>query len=166
MSNLVLSTAGILLVVLPTVAYGGVSILRLVYLKRSDYMKNELRQKFWRAGHAHAGVFLILSLAALPYLDAAQLSTGLKSLVTWLVPGAAILIPAAFFLFRRRARRAKAQRAYQPRLCGVCFPRGRARSAWRRLIFGALDSAPRSPPLAQNERPNLLQESGSGVKTG
>ena len=97
MSNLVLSTAGILLVVLPTVAYGGVSILRLVYLKRSDYMKNELRQKFWRAGHAHAGVFLILSLAALPYLDAAQLSTGLKSLVTWLVPGAAILIPAAFF---------------------------------------------------------------------
>ena len=60
-------------------------------------MKNELRQKFWRAGHAHAGVFLILSLAALPYLDAAQLSTGLKSLVTWLVPGAAILVPAAFF---------------------------------------------------------------------
>ncbi len=97
MSDLVLSTAGVLLVVLPTVAYGGVSILRLVYIKRSDYMKNELRQKFWRAGHAHAGVFLILSLAALPYLDAAQLSTGLKSLVTWLVPGAAILIPAAFF---------------------------------------------------------------------
>ena len=97
MSNLVLNTAGVLLVVLPTVAYGGVSILRLVFIKRSDYMKNELRQRFWRAGHAHAGVFLILSLAALPYLDAAQLSAGLKVLVTWLVPGAAILIPAAFF---------------------------------------------------------------------
>ena len=97
MSNLVLSTAGVLLVILPTVAYGGVSILRLVYLKRSDYMKNELRQRFWRAGHAHAGVFLILSLAALPYLDAAGLSSGLKTLITWLIPGAAILVPAAFF---------------------------------------------------------------------
>ncbi|CAN5851857.1 hypothetical protein BH24DEI2_BH24DEI2_04390 [soil metagenome] len=97
MSTLVISTAAILLVVLPTVAYGGVSILRLVYIKRSDYMQNDLRRRFWRAGHAHAGVFLILSLVALLYLDAAQLSTGLKSLITWLIPGAAILVPAAFF---------------------------------------------------------------------
>ena len=97
MSALVINTAAILLVVLPTVAYGGVSILRLVYIKRSDYMNNELRRKFWRAGHAHAGVLLILSLVALLYLDAAQLSVGLKTLVTWLIPGAAILVPAAFF---------------------------------------------------------------------
>ena len=139
MSDLVLSTAGVLLVVLPTVAYGGVSILRLVYIKRSDYMKNELRQKFWRAGHAHAGVFLILSLAALPYLDAAQLSTGLKSLVSVACPRRGHPHTRRLFLFRRRARRAKAQRAYQPRLCGVCLPRDRARSAWRRVVFGALE---------------------------
>ncbi len=97
MSDLTLKTAGVLLVILPTVAWGGVSILRLVFITRRGYMKNELRQRFWRAGHAHAGIFLILSLVALLYLDAAHLSDGLKALVAWLIPAAAILVPAAFF---------------------------------------------------------------------
>jgi hypothetical protein len=48
--------AGILLIVLPTVMFGGVSILSLL-VADPTYMQNPLRQDLWRAGHAHAGVW-------------------------------------------------------------------------------------------------------------
>jgi hypothetical protein len=88
--------AGILLIVLPTVMFGGVSILRLL-IGDSAYMQNPLRQDLWRAGHAHAGVLLILSLVALRYVDDARLSRPLKGFVRFSIPSAAILLPAAFF---------------------------------------------------------------------
>jgi hypothetical protein len=56
--------AGLLLVVLPTVMVGGVSLLTLL-VGEPAYMRNPLRQDLWRAGHAHAGVLLVLSLAIL-----------------------------------------------------------------------------------------------------
>jgi hypothetical protein len=90
--------AGILLVVLPTVIFGGVSVLSLLISPQSGYMNNPLRQDLWRAGHAHAGVFLILSLVALRYVDEAILSIAAKNFVRWAIPSAAILVPIAFFL--------------------------------------------------------------------
>ena len=98
MSELSLRTAGTLLVILPTVAFGGVSILFLWISIRSDYMRNPLRSHLWAAGHAHAGVLLILSLVALLYVDTAALSDGLKALVRSAIPLSAIFIPAGFFL--------------------------------------------------------------------
>ncbi len=89
--------AGLLLLVLPTVMYGGVSILGLL-IKDSAYMQNPLRQDLWRAGHAHAGVLLVLSLVVLRYVDEAGLSARLKSFVRLAIPSAAILLPSAFFL--------------------------------------------------------------------
>jgi hypothetical protein len=89
--------AGILLLILPGVMYGGVSILRLL-IGDPTYMENPLRQDLWRAGHAHAGVWLILALVALRYVDEANLSDALKWLVRGAIPAAAILVPAAFFL--------------------------------------------------------------------
>jgi hypothetical protein len=89
--------AGILLIVLPTVMIGGVSILSLI-IGDPTYMENPLRQDLWRAGHAHAGVWLILALVALRYVDEANLSNVMKWLVRGSIPIAAILVPAAFFL--------------------------------------------------------------------
>jgi hypothetical protein len=89
--------AGLLLVILPTVMIGGVSILTLL-ITEPAYMANPLRQDLWRAGHAHAGVFLVLSLVALRYVDDAALGARLKWFVRLSIPSAAILIPAAFFL--------------------------------------------------------------------
>jgi hypothetical protein len=89
--------AGILLILLPTVAFGGVSILRML-ISDPAYMENELRQDLWRAGHAHAGVLLLLSLVALRYVDEANLSGRAKSFVRSSIPSAAILLPVAFFL--------------------------------------------------------------------
>lgn len=61
-------------------------------------MKNALRQDLWRAGHAHAGVLLVLSLVVLRYVDEAALSNRLKAVVRYATPVSAILLPAAFFL--------------------------------------------------------------------
>jgi hypothetical protein len=89
--------AGILLIVLPTVMVGGVSILSLL-IGDPKYMENPLRQDLWRAGHAHAGVWLILALVALRYVDEANLSNAMKWFVRGSIPVAAILVPTAFFL--------------------------------------------------------------------
>jgi hypothetical protein len=89
--------AGILLIVLPTVMFGGVSILSHL-VGDPTYMQNPLRQDLWRAGHAHAGVWLILALVALRYVDEANLSNAMKWFVRGSIPIAAILVPAAFFL--------------------------------------------------------------------
>ena len=56
------------------------------------------RQDLWRAGHAHAGVLLILSLLVLRYVDETNLSESLKQFVRTGTPTTAILIPASFFL--------------------------------------------------------------------
>ena len=90
-------TAGVLLIVLPAVVYGGTSILSLL-VGDPDYAENQLRQDLWRAGHAHAGVLLILSLVTLRYVDEANLPGWLKSMARHSIPAAAVLLPAAFFL--------------------------------------------------------------------
>jgi len=89
--------AGILLIVLPTVEIGGASILSLL-IGDPQYAQNDLRQDLWRAGHAHAGVWLVLSLVALRYVDEATLSEGMRWVVRLAFPAAALLMPLAFFL--------------------------------------------------------------------
>jgi uncharacterized membrane protein len=89
--------AGILLILIPTVAFGGTSLLTLL-INDPRYTENALRQDLWRAGHAHAGVLLILALVTLRYVDEATLSERMKHVVRHAIPAAAILLPAAFFL--------------------------------------------------------------------
>ncbi len=89
--------AGILLILIPTVAFGGTSLLTLL-INDPRYTENALRQDLWRAGHAHAGVMLILALVTLRYVDEATLSERMKHVVRHAIPAAAILLPAAFFL--------------------------------------------------------------------
>ena len=90
--------AGILLVVIPTVMYGGLTLLMMLVTNTPGYNDNPLRHDMWRAGHAHAGVYLVLSLVMLRYVDEALLSPFWKWLARAGAPIAAILIPAAFFL--------------------------------------------------------------------
>ena len=89
--------AGIVRVVVPTVEIGGASILSLL-IGDPTYAQNDLRQDFWRAGHAHAGVWLVLALVALRYVDEATLSERMRWVVRLAFPAAAILMPLAFFL--------------------------------------------------------------------
>lgn len=90
--------AGIVLVTVPTVMFGGLTLLSHLVGRVPGYADNPLRQDLWRAGHAHAGVYLILSLVLLRYVDEAALSPPWKWVARLAAPVAAILVPAAFFL--------------------------------------------------------------------
>jgi hypothetical protein len=88
---------GIILVTVPSIQYGGYFLLKSLIDKTSGYMENPLRQNFFRAGHAHAGVIVILSLICQILADAAALPPSLLWVARIAVPLAAILIPAGFF---------------------------------------------------------------------
>jgi len=53
--------SGIILITVPTIQYGSYFLLSSLMNKTRGYMDNPLRQNFFRAGHAHAGVIVILS---------------------------------------------------------------------------------------------------------
>lgn len=90
--------SGIILITVPTIQYGGYFLLTSLMNKSSGYMDNPLRQNFFRAGHAHAGVIVILSLVCQVLADAALLPGSAVWLVRIGVPLAAILISMGFFL--------------------------------------------------------------------
>lgn len=62
------------------------------------YGASPLHQDLWRAGHAHAALFLLLALACLPYIDAAALSERARWFARIAISSASITFPAAFFL--------------------------------------------------------------------
>jgi hypothetical protein len=88
---------GIILVTVPSIQYGGYFLLTSLIDKTSGYMENPLRQNFFRAGHAHAGVIVILSLVCQILADAAALPPSLLWVARVAGPLAAILISAGFF---------------------------------------------------------------------
>jgi hypothetical protein len=90
--------AGAILITIPTIQYGGYFLLTSLTNRGSGYMNNALRQNFFRAGHAHAGVFVILSLVCQILADSATLSMPWLWVARAGVPAAAILLPAGFFL--------------------------------------------------------------------
>ncbi len=94
-STATLTTAGILLLTVVLVESGGYYMLSLV---RGRAKATPFQITFSRAGHAHAGVLVILSLVALLYADVASLEEPLRSLARGGIPLAAILMPTGFFL--------------------------------------------------------------------
>jgi hypothetical protein len=89
--------SGITLIVVPTIQYGGYFLLTSLMNKNNGYMDNPLRQNFFRAGHAHAGVIVLFSLVCQMLADSATLPISLLWFVRVGVPLAAILISAGFF---------------------------------------------------------------------
>lgn len=87
--------AAILLFLLVTVESGGAYLVSVV---RGRAPVTEFQRSFQRAGHAHAGALLILSLVGLLYVDAG----GIDGWHGWVaragVPVAAVLLSAGFFL--------------------------------------------------------------------
>src|ERR1700756_355545 len=92
--------SGITLIILPTIQYGGYFLLTSLISKSSGYMENPLRQNFFRAGHAHAGVIVLLSLVCHMLTDSATLPVSLRWFVRIGVPFAAVLIFGGVLLFR------------------------------------------------------------------
>ncbi|HET6750588.1 MAG TPA: hypothetical protein VFL71_15140, partial [Actinomycetes bacterium] len=83
---------------LVAVEFGGGSLLTMLTRRIPGYLDNPLRQNMWRAGHAHPGVWLVLGLVGMLYVDQAPLSAGLKMPVRVTLLVAPILVSLGFFL--------------------------------------------------------------------
>ena len=93
--------AGITLITVPTVVYGGVTVLSLVsggrYGLRAGVALTAQQTTYFRAGHAHAGVLIILSLVVQLLLDHARLPPDWIWAVRIAAPLAAIGVSGGFF---------------------------------------------------------------------
>ncbi|CAN5152338.1 hypothetical protein BH24CHL7_BH24CHL7_01120 [soil metagenome] len=94
--------AGVLLLTVVAVEAGGYYML---FLWTRHNTQTPFQVGFARAGHAHAGVLVILALVAQLYVDAVQLEGLLEAVARYGVPAAAILMPAGFFLSSMGAAR-------------------------------------------------------------
>ncbi|MDN5763924.1 MAG: hypothetical protein L0H41_16625 [Microlunatus sp.] len=94
MSDSTMLSTGIILLIVVTIAYGGTFLVRV---STGSVPTNDLQKSFFRAGHGHAGILVILGLVvrlllAEPAVPAWSVALGDLVLI------AAILMPAGFFL--------------------------------------------------------------------
>lgn len=89
------TTAGVILLTVLAVEWGGLTVLGLVRGRRPA---TAFQRAFARAGHAHAGVFVILALISQVLVDATELEGAWELLARYGAATAAILFPAGFFL--------------------------------------------------------------------
>lgn len=87
--------AGLLLISVPTVEFGGTFLLRILSGKHSEF--TEFQRSMFRAGHAHAGVLVILALVAQVFTDQAGLSAPTGWAVRIGFAAAPILVSGGFF---------------------------------------------------------------------
>lgn len=96
MSSLSKLLCGLILLTVPSIQYGGYYLLTLLAGQTGQELTDYQRSMF-RAGHAHAGVLVILALVGQLLLDAARLPLWLAWVARLGFPLAAILVSAGFF---------------------------------------------------------------------
>jgi len=94
--------AGIILLAVPTVQYGGLAILGMLThgvagAGGAEAGLNAEQLALFRAGHAHAGVWLILSLVIQVLLYVAKLSASAKWLARIAAPVGTLALSGGFF---------------------------------------------------------------------
>jgi hypothetical protein len=94
--------SGITILIVPTIMYGGWTLLGILTHggtggSAGALRLNETQWALWRAGHAHAGVWTLLSLVIQILLDSARLSDGMTWLARICAPTAAVAFSGALF---------------------------------------------------------------------
>ncbi|SFQ40502.1 hypothetical protein SAMN05421810_1072 [Amycolatopsis arida] len=84
----------IALVSLPTVMYGGYALLSLLHRGKLT----DRQRAYFRAGHAHAGVLLVLALATLAFVSASGLGEAARWVVCVLLLVGILAQSGGFFL--------------------------------------------------------------------
>lgn len=87
--------AGLLLLTIVGIEFGGYFMTTVV---SGEVEATDFQAAFYRAGHAHAGMFVTLSLVALLLADGGNLRGRLGWLARLGVPAAAVFLPGGFFL--------------------------------------------------------------------
>jgi len=95
MTNATKLIAGLLLIAVTTIEYGGTFLLGILSGKNAGL--TEFQRSMFRAGHAHAGVLTILALVALVFIDQAGLSAPIGWAVRIGFAAAPVLVSAGFF---------------------------------------------------------------------
>ncbi len=88
---------GIILLTVPTIQYGGFFLLQLRSGKYSGLALTEFQKGMFRAGHAHAGVLVLLALIAEILIPGTNFSGGISWFLRICFPLAAILVSGGFF---------------------------------------------------------------------
>ena len=94
--------AGATLLSVPTIMYGGATLLGTLTkgaagISPGNLALDQTQWALFRAGHAHAGVWVVLSLVIQVLLDSAVLSLKLKWLARVAAPLAAVAMSGGFF---------------------------------------------------------------------
>ena len=87
--------AGILLISVPTIEFGGTFLLSILSGEHSEL--TDFQRSMFRAGHAHAGVLVILALVAQLFTDQARLSAPVAWAVRIGFAADPILVSGGFF---------------------------------------------------------------------
>jgi len=87
--------AGLLLITMTTIEYGGTFLLGLLSGKQPEF--TDFQRSLFRAGHAHAGVLVILALVSLLFTEQTKLSTPIAWAVRVGFVAAPVLVSAGFF---------------------------------------------------------------------
>lgn len=87
---------GIILLTVPTIQYGGFFLLKILSGQQGTAL-TDFQKSMFRAGHAHAGVLVMLALIAQILVDEAALSTVAEWIVRDGFTAAAILVSGGFF---------------------------------------------------------------------
>jgi Ni,Fe-hydrogenase I cytochrome b subunit len=89
--------SGIILLSIVTIQYGGYFLLTILSGKQDHLQLNAFQKSMFRAGHAHAGVLVILAILAQVLVDYTTFSPALEWFTRAGFPFAAILVSAGFF---------------------------------------------------------------------
>ena len=84
-----------------TVEFGGLALLGMI---TKEGPVTTFQQRFFRAGHAHAGVLLALSLAYFLYLPQAEYSNGMEWLAGIVLTAGILMQSGGFFVHMASGR--------------------------------------------------------------
>lgn len=93
---------GITVLAIPTIMFGGVTLLGIVTggtagSTPGDLSLDDAQMALWRAGHAHAGVWVILSLILQILIDSSKLPISAKWVARISAPVSAVAVSGGFF---------------------------------------------------------------------
>jgi hypothetical protein len=91
------TVSGLIIITIPTIQFGGAFLLSLYSHAVPGVTDSPIRLRFFTAGHAHAGVIVMLALIFQPLVDVTTMAPALQWLVRLGTPLAAILMSAGFF---------------------------------------------------------------------
>jgi hypothetical protein len=88
---------GLAFISLPTIAFGGHFLLSILKRAAGTEGITETQRDYFRAGHAHAGVLVLLGIVGQLFLDTSQLDEGIVWALRIGLIAAPLLISGGFF---------------------------------------------------------------------